>query len=1190
MISWNIEGFSKNYFPLLQLMKKFSAMLIFISEPQIYQCDLQPLLQPFLGTYSAHLNSEDVHDLELPLTHPRAKGGTLIMWHNSLSPNMKILDTNSSSFISVLLSPPGLIPSLHTAVYFPTAGKDGDWLACLVELEHHLTEVMEEYNGNLAVFIRGDLNASSKNKTRSSFLSAFVSRLELLKVIIPHMSYHHFVGGGEFDSDLDVLLYGGCEGVHEYLVEIVCELRHPLMFSHHDLIISKCNIPTQQCQPHDSQHNIIAPRVQNNRFRTKWTEEGMAEYKEQLNTILPEIRQTWGSTGSISNMSLLLSSTYSAMNIISKGTNKCIMTADTLKPKHKVSPSVRVAANKSLKELQNLRKLEQTLNVTEQQMEAAKDRLENSRKQFKKEVRHDLAVARDKVDTDLHNILSDPSTAFRSLRSARKSSAPPVKKLHVGDKVYCGDAVADGMYDSLDSLKAPCMDQHNSNPSYLEAVQTYHHIIKLATKGGKIPSISLAQGEKILRGLKPTVMDWYSVTSLHYLHLGHEGILHFVFLMNSIIGNINCSTLEELNTIWAIILHKGGGKDKELDRSWRTISCCPLLAKALDTYMVQLYNAGWSAAQAPTQFQGDNSSHDLASLCVTEAVIHGLYTNKEPVYLLLLDAQSAYDRVVIEHAVRCAYLAGTQDEGLLYLDHRLRSRRTMVEWEKEILGPIKDTQGVEQGGCPSDKVYRLVNNEQLVTAQQSGLGVDLGSVASPEGLIRLVLGSVGLADDVGLLAGSLAKLRALLHLTKLYCDKYQVKLVASKTKLIVYSDKHTVMQSRVELATTTIKVDGQIISPSKEATHVGVVRCAEGNGPNISARLSAHRKAVFALLYAGLAKGHRANPTACLRVETVFALPVLLSGLASIVLTSKEEKIIGQHHKVHLQRLLRLHQSTPAPVVFFLAGCLPFQAQLHLRMFSVFGQLCRLRSGDNILAKHALNVLASGNSSSKSWFWKLRAVCLQYGLPHPLVWLSSQPTKLELKRLVKSAVTQYWLAQMRTKASSLTSLRYLKTEYLGLSKCHSIFTTCGSSPWEVEKATTQARLLSGRYRVEALSGHWVPWNRGGLCSLPTCWGSEESHKGTVESLLLSCPSLSTTRANLMQFCWSFLHKFPLLISLVRACLALDPAQFWLDCSTMAPVISAVQDEGECVLFPLFKVTRNYCHVLHTARVKMLSND
>ena len=429
--------------------------------------------------------------------------------------------------------------------------------------------------------------------------------------------------------------------------------------------------------------------------------------------------------------------------------------------------------------------------------------------------------------------------------------------------------------------------------------------------------------------------------------------------------------------------------------------------------MVHLYNSGWSAIQAPTQFQGENSSHELASLCITEAVSHGLHINKEPVYVLLLDAQSAYDRVIIEHAVRCAYLAGTQDEGLIYLDNRLRSRRTMIEWDKEILGPIKDTQGVEQGGCPSDKIYRLVNNEQLITAQHSQLGVELGSVATSDGLVRQVIGAVGLADDVALLAGSLAKLQELLQLTKVYCDKFQVKLVGSKTKLIVYTTKSTEMQSKVELATTIINVGGLDISPSYEATHVGVIRCAEGNGPNIAARLAAHRKAVYAVLHAGLGKGHRANPAASIRIETVFAIPVLLSGLASLVMSTKEENIIGQHHKVHLQRLLRLHQATPAPVVYFLAGCLPIQAQLHLRMFAMFGQLCRLRNGDNILARHALNVLSSGHSSSKSWFWRLRDICLQYGLPHPLAWLTSQPTKQQVKTMAKAAVLKFWLASLR---------------------------------------------------------------------------------------------------------------------------------------------------------------------------------
>ena len=129
--------------------------------------------------------------------------------------------------------------------------------------------------------------------------------------------------------------------------------------------------------------------------------------------------------------------------------------------------------------------------------------------------------------------------------------------------------------------------------------------------------------------IKPSVIDFYSITSLHFLNLGTEGTIHFVFLLNSVINLINCSSIEEMNTIWATILHKGHGKDPELDRSWRTISSCPFLGKAMDTYLVELTSDGWSAAQAPTQFQGNNFSHELAALAITEAVLHGLHNNKE---------------------------------------------------------------------------------------------------------------------------------------------------------------------------------------------------------------------------------------------------------------------------------------------------------------------------------------------------------------------------------------------------------------------------------------------------------------------------------------------------------------------------------------------------------------------------------
>ena len=68
------------------------------------------------------------------------------------------------------------------------------------------------------------------------------------------------------------------------------------------------------------------------------------------------------------------------------------------------------------------------------------------------------------------------------------------------------------------------------------------------------------------------------------------------------------------------------------------------------------------------------------------------------------------------------YLSGTSGYGLLYLDARLEHRVTFLEWEKMLMGPVKDTMGVEQGGPNSSDQYKLYNNEQFATAQQSNWG------------------------------------------------------------------------------------------------------------------------------------------------------------------------------------------------------------------------------------------------------------------------------------------------------------------------------------------------------------------------------------------------------------------------------------------------------------------------------------
>ena len=58
------------------------------------------------------------------------------------------------------------------------------------------------------------------------------------------------------------------------------------------------------------------------------------------------------------------------------------------------------------------------------------------------------------------------------------------------------------------------------------------------------------------------------------------------------------------------------------------------------------------------------------------------------------------------------------------------------------------------------------------------------------------------------------------------------------------------------------------------------------------ARLSAHRNALSGILHEGLAKNHRGNPYFSLKLENLYALPVLLSGLASLVLSVKDFSLL----------------------------------------------------------------------------------------------------------------------------------------------------------------------------------------------------------------------------------------------------------------------------------------------------------
>jgi hypothetical protein len=242
------------------------------------------------------------------------------------------------------------------------------------------------------------------------------------------------------------------------------------------------------------------------------------------------------------------------------------------------------------------------------------------------------------------------------------------------------------------------------------------------------------------------------------------------------------------------------------------------------------------------------------------------------------------------------------------------------------------------------------------------------------------------------------------------------------------------------------------------------------------------------------------------------------------------------------------------------------------------------RSPNSIHHKHALNIYDFVTVSPKSWLHQIRDLCLHYDLPHPATLLSSPLSKERFRKVVKSKVINYWEVKLRAEAAPMTSLEFFKPRFMSLSSPHTLWTSAGSSPTKVAMATVQAKLLSGRYRTQALCSHWQ--NDGRKCKLsPDCNSDED-----ITHILKFCISLEQTREKLLNFTHSYCNDHQIISSIALKLCNIDNTefcQFLLDCSVIPEVIKLFQQHGEIIHTHLFNITRIWCYSLHRDRLKIL---
>ena len=179
------------------------------------------------------------------------------------------------------------------------------------------------------------------------------------------------------------------------------------------------------------------------------------------------------------------------------------------------------------------------------------------------------------------------------------------------------------------------------------------------------------------------------------------------------------------------------------------------------------------------------------------------------------------------------------------------------------------------------------------------------------------------------------------------------------------------------------------------------------------------RRTAFSLMGVGFHGTNGQNPKTNMHLYRNYVIPRFFYELEVVTLSAVQMSRLTQFHLSVIRSLQSFPSYTATPAVYLLAGILPIEGLLHLRMLSLLGMI--FRSENHTLINISLRQ-STKPSNSKSWFAKIATLLIQYNLPSILEVAEAKLSKNIWKKQCKQAVCGFWSAQLKEKASSMSTL------------------------------------------------------------------------------------------------------------------------------------------------------------------------
>ena len=297
-----------------------------------------------------------------------------------------------------------------------------------------------------------------------------------------------------------------------------------------------------------------------------------------------------------------------------------------------------------------------------------------------------------------------------------------------------------------------------------------------------------------VRKIKLNKTDGTCKLVTNHLSNGTDLLFSHISSLFTMMMNHGCCPVQ-FSTSTIIPIVKNKRKSASDISNYRSIAICNVLGKLFDYVILEQHQERLTSSEL--QFGFKTGSSTTACTFVLEEVTRYYNTNGSDVYVMLLDASKAFDRV---HYIKLFNLL--LDRGLCpllcrILLHMYSSQTMRVKWGNAFSCNFDINNGVKQGGVLSPTLFNIYLDGLLNNLSNSGFG------------------AIAYADDIALMSPSRQSLEKMLDICSVFSSDYNLLFNADKSQLIVYPHR-TKDDIKVH-----IRYCGRTINSANTGVHLG---------------------------------------------------------------------------------------------------------------------------------------------------------------------------------------------------------------------------------------------------------------------------------------------------------------------------------------------------------------------------------